>query len=43
VSIGVATLPTHATDAEDLVLRADTALYAAKQLGKDRVEVFLPT
>jgi diguanylate cyclase (GGDEF)-like protein len=42
ISIGVATLPAHATDAEDLVLRADTALYAAKTRGKDRAEVFSP-
>ena len=39
-SIGVATLPAHATDAEDLVLKADTALYQAKLHGKDRVEVY---
>ncbi len=41
-SIGVATLPAHATDPEDLVLKADTALYAAKQTGKDRVVVYRP-
>ena len=42
-SIGVATLPAHATDPEDLVLKADTALYEAKQTGKDRVVVFRTT
>ena len=39
-SIGVATLPRHASGAEELVSRADHALYTAKQRGKDRVEVF---
>jgi GAF domain-containing protein len=39
-SVGVATLPAHAVDADDLVSKADQALYIAKQLGKDRVELF---
>ncbi len=39
VSIGVATLPVHADNAEDLVTRADQALYSAKALGKDTVAV----
>jgi diguanylate cyclase (GGDEF)-like protein len=38
-SAGVATLPAHAVDADDLVSKADSALYRAKQLGGDRVEV----
>jgi diguanylate cyclase (GGDEF)-like protein len=38
-SIGVATLPIHAGDAEDLVAKADRALYAAKSHGKDSVLV----
>jgi diguanylate cyclase (GGDEF)-like protein len=38
-SIGIATLPIHAQDAEELVAQADRALYAAKRLGKDRVAV----
>ena len=42
VSIGVATLPIHAGGAEDLVSKADQALYRAKGLGKDRVAVFTP-
>lgn len=39
VSIGVATLPLHAETAEDLVAKADRALYAAKARGKDSVLV----
>ena len=39
VSIGVATLPIHAADAEDLVVKADRALYAAKARGKASVVV----
>jgi diguanylate cyclase (GGDEF)-like protein len=41
-SVGVATLPAHAVDADDLVNKADRALYKAKQRGKDRVEVYVP-
>jgi diguanylate cyclase (GGDEF)-like protein len=40
VSIGVATFPDNAADAAGLVRAADKALYLAKRLGKDRVEVF---
>ena len=40
VSVGVATLPTDATSAEEIIVRADAALYRAKALGKNRVEVF---
>jgi diguanylate cyclase (GGDEF)-like protein len=40
VSIGVATVPTDATSADELVARADAALYRAKALGKNRVEAF---
>ncbi len=40
-SIGVATFPAHAVDADELVSKADEALYRAKQQGKDRVAVFV--
>jgi diguanylate cyclase (GGDEF)-like protein len=39
VSVGVASLPEHATTADGLVDEADVALYRAKRLGKNRVEV----
>jgi len=37
VSIGAAVFPGDATSREDLLRRADTALYAAKKAGRDRV------
>src|SRR5205823_1156499 len=37
VSIGVATFPTHATEAESLIKQADTALYRSKGAGRDQV------
>jgi diguanylate cyclase (GGDEF)-like protein len=42
VSVGVASLPDHALTDDGLVEQADHALYRAKELGKDRVEVALP-
>jgi diguanylate cyclase (GGDEF)-like protein len=39
VSIGVASLPDHARTVDGLVEEADHALYRAKELGKNRVEV----
>ena len=40
ISMGVATLPIHARTQEDLVKRADTALYAAKEGGRNQVRVW---
>lgn len=38
-SVGVATYPLHARDAESLFREADAAMYAAKRAGKNRVVV----
>jgi diguanylate cyclase (GGDEF)-like protein len=40
VSIGVATLPTDANQMGPLIERADSALYRAKSMGKNRVEAY---
>lgn len=42
VSIGVAQASENSGSPEDLVRRADLAMYRAKQLGRNRVEVFNP-
>jgi diguanylate cyclase (GGDEF)-like protein len=42
ISIGLASWPADATEREDLLRRADEALYAAKRGGKDRT-VLVPT
>jgi diguanylate cyclase (GGDEF)-like protein len=42
VSVGVATFPVSARDAESLFRAADEALYRAKGAGKNRVEVAPP-
>jgi diguanylate cyclase (GGDEF)-like protein/PAS domain S-box-containing protein len=39
-SIGIAASPVHGEHIEDLLRAVDAALYAAKQRGRDRVEVF---
>jgi len=40
VSVGIATYPAQADDGDQLVGRADAALYSAKRAGKNRVEVY---
>jgi len=42
VSIGSAALPEDASDHKDLIFRSDTALYAAKKGGRNRVRCFTP-
>jgi PleD family two-component response regulator len=37
ISLGVASWPAHGTTVDDVVRAADTALYAAKHGGRDRV------
>jgi diguanylate cyclase (GGDEF)-like protein len=39
VSIGIAGVPEHGTDASSVLKRADEALYVAKRSGRDRVEI----
>lgn len=41
-SLGVAYFPDHAVDADELVARADIAMYQAKQAGKNTWRVFRP-
>jgi diguanylate cyclase (GGDEF)-like protein len=37
ISLGIATFPYDGTDPEDLIRKADAAMYAAKRAGRDRV------
>jgi diguanylate cyclase (GGDEF)-like protein len=41
-SIGVAYSDIGGSDAQELMVRADLAMYHAKKLGKDRYEIFVP-
>lgn len=40
VSVGVVAFPAHGTDADDLLSKADMAMYRAKEQGRDRACVF---
>ncbi len=40
VSVGVATIPQHGLNGEDVLLRADRALYRAKELGRNRIVLY---
>jgi diguanylate cyclase (GGDEF)-like protein len=42
VSIGIAELESHTQDLDDLIKKADVALYAAKKSGRNRIEVYRP-
>jgi diguanylate cyclase (GGDEF)-like protein len=42
-SLGIATIPEHAADAEHLVRSADRALYAAKTNGPNQVAIAVAT
>ena len=42
VSIGIAELESHTQDLDDLIKKADVALYAAKKYGRNRIEVYRP-
>jgi diguanylate cyclase (GGDEF)-like protein len=41
-SIGIAECPSHASTVEDLLSRADKALYVAKENGRDQAALFIP-
>ena len=40
VSIGVATYPTHAATIDELIKRADEALYWIKSHGRNRIRLY---
>jgi diguanylate cyclase (GGDEF)-like protein len=42
-SIGIADIRADALDADELLCRADIAMYAAKARGRNRIEIFEPT
>ena len=42
VSIGISTYPDHGENGETLIKNADTAMYHAKQCGRDNYQFFKP-
>ena len=42
ISIGIASYPTHASDVEDILKKADEAMYEAKRAGKNRLCLAVP-
>jgi diguanylate cyclase (GGDEF)-like protein len=40
VSLGIATFPTDGTDVEDLIRKADAAMYAAKRAGRNKSVIY---
>ena len=42
ISFGIASFPDHGDDSEDLLRAADQALYAAKNMGRDRSVIYSP-
>lgn len=41
MSLGVATYPTHGKEAEEIIIKADKALYQSKQSGRNRVTAWV--
>ena len=42
-SVGIALFPMEHEDPEDLLQQADVAMYSAKELGRDNIQLFLPS
>ncbi|MNF06828.1 Cyclic di-GMP phosphodiesterase Gmr [compost metagenome] len=42
-SIGISLFPDHGQDAESLIARADAAMYASKQTGRNRYTLVMPS
>jgi diguanylate cyclase (GGDEF)-like protein len=42
ISLGIATYPLDGTELEDLIKKADAAMYAAKRAGRNKVVKYTP-